>query len=233
VNIFAGRTWGNTEKEIRDADTIIEVKEDRMKKYIRYGEVMAVSVVIVALMACASGPKISREDVGEQIDLSGEWNDTDSQMVSAEMVRDSLVRPWVNEFVSKNNAKPRVIVGMVLNKSHEHINTETFVKDLERELTNSGRVKFVASREQREEIRSEREDQAQHASSATAKSAGQEFGADFMLKGQINTILDQAGKKTLKYYQVELELIDMATNEKVWIGQKKIKKLVKRRKLKL
>lgn len=203
-----------------------------MKKYFHCGEVLAVSVVLVVLMACASEPKITREDAGAQIDLSGEWNDTDSQLVSAEMVRDSLVRPWVDEFVSKKNTKPRVIVGTVLNKSHEHINTETFVKDLERELTNSGRVKFVASRDQRDEVRSERADQARNSSIATAKSAGQESGADFMMKGQINTIMDEAGKKALKYYQVELELIDMATNEKVWIGQKKIKKLVERSKAK-
>jgi PBP1b-binding outer membrane lipoprotein LpoB len=90
-------------------------------------------------------------------------------------------------------------------------------------------VRFVASRDQRDEIRAERVDQAQNASVATAKSAGQEYGADFMLKGQINTIMDEAGKTQLKYYQVELELIDMLTNEKVWVGQKKIKKTVSRK----
>jgi len=73
-------------------------------------------------------------------------------------------------------------------------------------------------------------DQAKNASVKTAKSMGQEYGADFMLKGQINSIDDQAGKQALKYYQVELELIDMTTNEKVWIGQKKIKKTVVYRK---
>src|SRR5262249_14487592 len=126
--------------------------------------------------------------------------------------------------------KPRVIVGEILNKSDEHINTETFVKDLEREVLNSGRAKFVASKGQRDEVRGERLDQAKNASVKTAKAAGQEYGADFMLKGQINTILDAAGKQALKYYQVELELIDMLTNEKVWIGQKKIKKLVQYKK---
>jgi PBP1b-binding outer membrane lipoprotein LpoB len=84
----------------------------------------------------------------------------------------------------------------------------------------------VASKEQREEIREERTDQAKNASIKTAKSMGQEYGADFMLKGQINTIEDQAGKQQLKYYQVELEMIDLTSNEKVWIGQKKIKKTV-------
>ena len=53
-----------------------------------------------------------------------------------------------------------------------------------------------------------------------------------MLKGQINTITDAVKKTTLKYYQVELELIDIETNEKVWIGQKKIKKVVGTKKYK-
>ncbi|MFH1259090.1 MAG: penicillin-binding protein activator LpoB [Elusimicrobiota bacterium] len=173
-------------------------------------------------------PKVTRTAVDEQIDLSGDWNDTDSQLVSAEMVSDGLNRPWLGDFVAKKSEKPRVIVGTVLNKSHEHINTETFVKDLERELTNSGKVKFVASKEQRGEVRDERADQAANASLETAKSAGKEYGADFMLKGQINTIMDEAGKTKLKYYQIELELIDLESNEKVWIGQKKIKKVVQR-----
>jgi len=185
-------------------------------------------VAMVVLSGCRTVPKVERVGVDTQIDLSGNWNDTDSRLVAEEMVKDALNRNWLSEFRSAKNTKPRVIVGKVLNKSHEHINTETFVKDLERELINSGEVSFVASSEQRQEIRAEREDQALNASIETAKSMGQEYGADFMLKGQINTILDEAGSKQVKYYQVELEMINILTNEKVWIGQKKIKKLVDR-----
>jgi penicillin-binding protein activator len=195
--------------------------------------VLVFGFVVLGMVSCSTMPKVTRTDVEEQIDLSGNWNDTDSQLVAAEMIKDSLARPWITAFQTKFNKKPRVIVGAVLNKSHEHINTETFVKDLERELTNSGQVVFVASKEQRDEVREERVDQAQNASQATAKSAGQESGADFMLKGQINTIFDEAGKMQLKYYQTELELIDMQSNEKVWLGQKKIKKVVERSKSKI
>ncbi len=193
--------------------------------------IVVISFTIVAmavLNGCRTVPKVERVGVDTQIDLSGNWNDTDSRLVAEEMVKDALNRNWLSEFRSAKNTKPRVIVGKVLNKSHEHINTETFVKDLERELINSGEVSFVASSEQRQEIRAEREDQALNASIETAKSMGQEYGADFMLKGQINTILDEAGSKQVKYYQVELEMINILTNEKVWIGQKKIKKLVDR-----
>jgi penicillin-binding protein activator len=190
-------------------------------------------MLLLGLSSCSDMPKVTRTDADTQVDLSGDWNDTDSQLVSQEMITDALSRPWINEFAGKKRGeKPRVIVGTVLNKSHEHINTETFVKDLERELTNSGRVKFVASKEQRDEVRDEKADQAKNSRVDTAKSLGQEMAADYMIKGQINTIMDEAGKMQLKYYQVELELIDIESNEKSWIGQKKIKKVVKRSKTK-
>lgn len=186
-------------------------------------------VVLLSVLSCQTVPKVTRVEVAEQIDLSGNWNDTDSRLVSEEMIKDVMSRPWLDEFFSSKKRKPAVIVGTILNKSHEHISTETFVKDLERELINYGKIKFVASRQQREEIREERkEHQLGYVEPTTAKEFGKEVGADFMLKGQINTIYDEAGKTQLKYYQVELELIDIETNEKVWIGQKKIKKTVLR-----
>lgn len=192
--------------------------------------IAAAGLFSIFLMSCSTAPKVTRTETNETIDLSGNWNDTDSRLTAEEMVRDSLSRPWLDEFQAAKKNKPRVIVGAVLNKSDEHINTETFVKDLEREVLNSGRARFVASKAQRDEVREERMDQAKNASVKTAKAMGQETGADFMLKGQINTVGDAAGKKEVKYYQVELELIDMLTNEKVWIGQKKIKKLVEYKK---
>jgi uncharacterized protein (TIGR02722 family) len=200
-----------------------------MKKLFLMGCLLSFAVV---LFSCSSAPKVTRVDENEQIDLSGNWNDTDSKLVAEEMINDSLAKPWLENFMMKKQAKPRIIVGTILNKSDEHISTETFTKDLEIALLNSGKASFVASKDQREEIREERMDQADFSDPATVKKFGKELGADYMLKGQINTITDAAGKTTLKYYQTELELIDIETNEKVWIGQKKIKKVVGKSKYK-
>jgi uncharacterized protein (TIGR02722 family) len=168
--------------------------------------------------------------VDEQIDLSGYWNDTDSRLVSEEMVADSLSSSWSARAASELGRQPRLIVGRVRNRSQEHLNTKTFVKDLERALLNSGTVEVVAASDERDDLRKERQDQQIHASIETAKSMGKELGADFMLQGQIHSILDAAGNQQLRYYQVELELIDLETNKKVWIGQKKLKKTVTYRK---
>ena len=170
-------------------------------------------------------------DTSEVKDLSGAWNDTDSRLVSEEMVQDALARPWIQEYTSAKKKPPVVIVGEVRNLSHEHINVNTFVADLERALINSGRVEFVASSSERGEVREERSDQDIHAREETRKAMGQETGADYMLKGTINTIIDVSGSTQVRYYQVDLTLISMADNRKVWIGQKKIKKLVERSQL--
>ncbi|MFQ3579050.1 MAG: penicillin-binding protein activator LpoB, partial [Bacteroidales bacterium] len=117
--------------------------------------------------------------------------------------------------------------GMVKNKSHEHISAETFIKDLEKAFINSGRVRLVQAGAKREELRAERADQQEFASKSTAKKWGQELGADFILQGTINSILDSYNKEKIIYYQIDLELTDLETNEVVWIGDKKIKKYVK------
>ncbi len=191
-------------------------------------KMIAVGCLALGLASCASTPKVSRVDTDSVQDLSGNWNDTDSRLVSARMVNDMLSRKWLTKYQVKHGKNPVLIVGEVRNLSHEHINTRTFIADLERELINSGEVEFVASKTERNEIRAEREDMATNASEDTLKIAGEETGADFMLKGQINTIFDAAGDTQVKYYQVDLTLISLKDNRKVWVGQKKIKKVVEK-----
>ncbi|MCL2485021.1 MAG: penicillin-binding protein activator LpoB [Endomicrobia bacterium] len=181
----------------------------------------------VSMFAC-SGQRVTRVNNDQPIDLSGNWNDTDSRLVSQEMITDALGSAWLRDFTEKQGRRPVVIVGDVLNMTEEHINTGTFVQDLARNLTNSGRVTFVASRDQREALRDERADQAEHARASTVSQQGNETGADFMLKGQISSMLDTGSGAQLIVYQVDLEMINIETNERVWMGNKTIRKVVSR-----
>ena len=183
----------------------------------------------VAPIGCGHETKVTRVDTGIVTDLSGRWNDTDSQMVAEAMVKEALANPWLGNFTKGKNREPVVIVGTVLNKSHEHINVQTFVSDLERELTNSQKVTFVAGKGEREEVRDERREQAVHAREDTQKAPGKEVGADYMLRGSIATILDEQDGAKAVFYQVDLEMVDMENNVKAWFGQKKIKKVIERK----
>ena len=185
---------------------------------------------LVALGACAT--KVERIDESKAEDLSGAWNDTDSRLVSQEMIQDSLSRAWLQEFRARpGQARPTVIVGDVRNLSHEHNNTSTFTLEMERALINSGKVDFVATKEERQGVRDERKDQDLNARADTRNAMGRELGADFMLTGTINTIIDPSGDTQVRFYQVNMTLISLADNRKVWVGQKDIRKLVTRSKL--
>ena len=192
---------------------------------------LVLALVLPAILAgCGAETKVTRVDSGLVTDLSGRWNDTDSRMVAEAMVKEALGTPWLDNYTRNHRGRqPVVVVGTIVNKSHEHINVQTFVTDLQRELVNSQKVTFVAGRGEREEIRQEREEQAMHAREDTQKAPGKEIGADYILKGYISTILDETDGVKAVFYQVDLELVDLESNVKAWFGQKKIKKVIERK----
>ncbi|MBY8963596.1 penicillin-binding protein activator LpoB [Flavobacterium sp. D11R37] len=180
----------------------------------------------LTISGCSS-PQVQRVNENTVTDLSGRWNETDSRLTAEEITAELMEHAWYSTYASENaGKKPVIIVGMIVNKSHEHIATETFSKDIEKAIINSGRMKLVQAGNMREEVRAERADQQNFASQSTMKKFGLENGADFMLQGTINSIVDQAGKEKTVYYQIDLELTNIQTNDKVWIGDKKIKKYI-------
>jgi uncharacterized protein (TIGR02722 family) len=180
---------------------------------------------LILLAACSR--KVTRIDPTDTPDISGKWNNTDSRLTAEEMISQSLGSAWLNNFVQAKGKKPVVICGMVSNKSHEHIEAETFIKDLERAFISSAKVGLVQGGKKREELRAEKADQQTNSSVSTMKRFGLENGADFILQGSINSIVDAFKRKKTVTYQINLELTNIETNEVVWIGDKKISKFVK------
>lgn len=187
--------------------------------------------------------RVTRTSTNQVTDLSGRWNDTDSRLVADNMLKELITSPWLIrleqahlaqahltpsvgnvESESRSHHKPVLIVGTILNKSHEHIEPETFIKDLERGLLREGKMRIVANSTFREKLREARVKQHPFVDPETQKRLGHELGADYMLFGTINTIVDTEGANQVVFYQINLELAHLETNELVWVGEKKIKK---------
>jgi uncharacterized protein (TIGR02722 family) len=196
---------------------------------LRTAGALLTTILVLTAVGCAT-KTVTRVAPEEQIDLSGRWNDTDSQQVASALVAQSMQTPWVENHMEGGGERPTVIVGEIRNKTPEHIPMKTLVADLERSFINSGRVRVVASAEEREGVRAERQDQQQFASEETMKGWGRERGADFMLLGEVNAVFDQEENREVKFYQVDCYLVDLEDNTKVWTGFEKIKKYVGRSK---
>jgi len=178
------------------------------------------------LLAGCGGKTVTRIEPDTTVDLSGRWNDTDSRLVAEEMIRDCLNQAWLRNHQRDSSKPPVVIVGAIRNKTMEHIPVETFIKDIERSFINSGEVTVVADAGERIDLRAEREAMQGNATAETLKKFGREVGADYVMTGSINQILDEEKGEKVSFYQTDLELINVESNVKVWIGQKKIKKYI-------
>jgi len=203
-----------------------------MGKIISNGSYLFICFLCLAMLSVLSGG-CSKEKVVTRIgtdtttDLSGRWNDTDSREVATDIIAECLSHPWSSQHMQRSNGElPVVIAGAIRNLGTEHIPVGTFLGDIEFALINSGRVTVVASASERGELRLERADQWENASTETVKKIGQELGADYMLTGSINTITDSEGGKRTITYQIDLYLTDIESNVKRWAGQHKIKKYI-------
>ena len=185
---------------------------------------------VVLVNGCGKSVEVARVDSGQEIALTDKWNDEDSRLVAEEMINDMLNYPWISQFNQRFPGKePLVTVQRVRNKSHEHIAVDTFVNDIKRAVIRSGKAGFIATLEERQDTRAELADQDMNASADTRMEMGEEDGANFVLSGTINSIVDQLDGQRVTYYQVDLKLINLQTAREVWNGSKKIKKFMERK----
>jgi len=185
---------------------------------------MKAAIVLAALFlyGCSAGEKITW--VYQAKDNPGSWNDNDSRQIADEMVRDSLANGWTDRYSLSLRKIPVVVIGNIRNLSHERINTNRFIYDLERSLVNSGRVNVVASLGERGDQGGQQAGTDSKSAEAARDEMGREAGADYKLIGSINSRVDASHSVLVRYYQVDLTLLSLADNRIVWIGEKKIRK---------
>ena len=197
---------------------------------------LALLLVAGASFAC-SNKHVTRVEPDTVTDLSGAWNDTDSRLVANALITQSVSGPWLERYYNNHGGDaPAVIVGEFRNRTNEHIEVTVFVRDVEHAYINSGLVSVVASSEEREEVRGERDDQQEFARADTRARLGQELGANYILQGDLTSIQDEetttrfgvSRKEKIVFYQVDARLIDLETNVVVWAGQHEIKKYIER-----
>lgn len=197
-----------------------------MKLKVVLVNLLAVSSLFLFSCATTSVKRYAAEDSVK--DLSGYWNSNDVDQVCTTLIDSCIKSRRITNFRATEGRAPIVIIGTIRNKSVEHIDTSILSKRFQNVIINDGTLEFVADANQREELRAEKNDQAENAYE-TAKSIGNETAADFMLQGTVSTIVDTAGRQQVRTYQVDMQLIDLETNRIVWSEQNNdIKKYIKK-----
>lgn len=179
------------------------------------------------LVAAGCARSVTRIEPGQSMDLSGRWNDTDSRQVADKMIKELLGSDKFKEYAKQLGKKPTIIVGLVRNKTSEHIDADNYIKKFELAIFNSGVADLVESDAFRNKLREERAQQQDFSNPSTVARWGQESGANLILFGEMTSETDVYQKKRVVNYMTTLFLTDMETNKRVWYGQEEIKKYVK------
>lgn len=172
--------------------------------------------------------EVTRVPSDAVVDVDYRFNDTDARQVWQGMSNDALFRGWIDRWIAEHNGqRPIIIIGAIRNNTQDYIDNNLFTANFEKEMLNSGRVRVVSMRDDRGELRDERLQGQEWNSAATKKIMKNELGADLMLLGVISQVQQRSidGRTVSQYYQVKLDLSDIETNEKVWIGTVDVKKI--------
>jgi penicillin-binding protein activator len=183
--------------------------------------------VFFLLLCLGCARTVTRIAPETQVDLSGRWNDTDSRMVADQMILDLVNSDGYKNYAAGKGRKPVIVVGMISNKTSEHIDANNYIRKFEVVIHNSGMAELVENDEFRDKLRLERASQQDFSSPETMSKWGKETGADLMLFGEMNSETDVLNKKRVVNYITTLFLTDMESNKRIWYGQREIKKFVK------
>jgi len=187
--------------------------------------IIYLSILVLVLSSCAQ--TVSRVDPGQQIDLSGRWNDSDSRQVAEKMISELLGSPRYQEYAKELGKRPTIIVGLIRNRTSEHIDANNYIKKFEVAIFNSNVADLVESDTFRDKLREERAQQQDFADPATMAQWGKEVGANLMLFGEMTSETDALNKQRVVNYVTTLFLTDMETNKRIWYGQHEIKKVIR------
>lgn len=165
------------------------------------------------------------EDVNRENLLNDQWSETDMQKAVSQLIESAIQTAAVR----KANKPPVVMVTGLQNKTSEHIDTQSVMDMIKVELTQSGKLQFV-DREAREDISNEYDYQESGmVSRESKKGKGGQVGADFIMNGRLDSIVQQVGKDKSVYYKLTLNMTNLKTGIIEWTDHKQIRKLFRKR----
>ena len=184
------------------------------------------AVLALSLIGCGPSAFIKGdyEDHTTENNLNDQWSETDMQKTVEDMVSSMVNHP----VIAKAKTPPVVIVTKLQNKTSEHIDTQSIMDMVRVELTKTGKVNFI-DKEAREDIADEYNYQnSGMVHDATKKGPGGQVGADYVVNGRLDSIVQEAGKNKTVYYKITLNMTNLKTSVITWTDHKQLRKVYKK-----
>lgn len=165
------------------------------------------------------------KDIERENLLNDQWSETDMQNAVKDLVASLLAHPDI----AKATTRPVVMITQLQNKTSEHIDTQSVMDSIRVELSRSGKLNFI-DKEARQDVSDEYNYQnSGMVSEETKKGPGGQIGADYVLNGRLDSIVQEVGKEKTVYYKLTLNLTNLKSTMIVWTDHKQMRKMFKKK----
>lgn len=188
-----------------------------------------VLVFAIGFFTTSCGPKAfvkgNYDDVQKENLLNDSWSETDMQKAVADLVSSAVQHPTLKSA----KGLPIVMVTGLQNKTSEHIDTQNIMDMVRVELMNTGKVGFI-DKEARQDIADEYNYQnSGMVADESKKGPGGQTGADFIMNGRLDSIVQEVGKDKTVYYKLTLNMTNLKTGVISWSNYKQIRKTFRKK----
>lgn len=187
--------------------------------------VLATTIGLAAtLVAGCSNKSVVRYGDATAVETTDiNFGSTDLQTVAGQMTDSLLTSPVVGSLTQ--NKRPIIFVERLKNKTSEHIDTESITDSISTKLLRSGKFRFVdMSRVEaaREQIKFQQDGGMVDQNKAIQ--FGRQVGAEYMLYGNLSSIVKKNKDKSDVYYKFTLRLMDLESGLVEWADETEIRK---------
>ncbi len=182
------------------------------------------SAISVALLAgCSSKQVVSYGDATAVETTDINFGSTDLQKVASEMTDSLISSPVIGSLTQ--NKRPVVFVERIKNKTSEHIDTESITDSISTKVLRSGKFRFVdMSRVEAVKKQLQFQQEGGLVDPTKAIQFGKQIGAEYMLYGNLSSIVKANADKKDVYYKFTMRLMDLESGIIEWADETEIRK---------
>ena len=183
---------------------------------------LVVLVATLSTMSCGhrAFTKGAYQDPNQIQMLSDKFNENDLQLIAKKLVASLAGSPQFAQIPGR----PVILIGKFKNSTSEHIDLKSLSDKIQVELVKLNKFKFQA-KEVREEVAQEYEyQQSGYVDPSKAKGPGGQSSADYLMSGEISSIIQEVGADKLVYYKFTGKLTNLKSGELEWADEKELRK---------
>lgn len=193
---------------------------------------LLLSACLAASLSACMGPRAftrgTYEDPNTIEMLSDRFNENDLQLIAKKMAESLATSPRFSQ-PRPDGSLPIVLVGKLKNSTSEHIDMRSLGDKIQTALAQTGRFALV-DQQARQDIAEEYEyQQSGYVDPNAAKGPGQQTSVDFLMTGDLASIIQEVGRDKLVYYKMTAKLSNVRTGLIEWTDEKQIRKKFEKR----